>query len=146
MGLIDDLKGSIDSVLGVRDSIGAVLKPVYFVTRTWYSDEARTVPSEGIGGFAKDVEVQMLPSPGIRDYTHDLRALEGGMVKQGDIILENVSGNSYTEAQLDGTSASAHVEKLYRVGEVIYQVISVKEKYVTWNVQLRRISDQTRYP
>lgn len=137
-GLIDDLKADIDSILGVRDDLGAVLKTVYFVTRTWSGTQAGE-------GTASDLAIQMLPSPGIRDFNHDIRLREGGAIKQGDILLTNVSGNSYSEDQLDGSSPSTNIEKLFKVGGVMYQPISVRQKYVTWEVQLRRLSNQTVY-
>lgn len=138
MGIISDLLPAIDSILGVRDDIGAVIQPVYFVTRTWSGG--------AIGeGTPTDAEVQMLPSPGLKNFSHDVRLREGGVIKAGDIILQNVSKNSYNEAELDGTSSGDGVEKLYRVGEKLYQVINVVEKYVTWDVQLRALSNQRRY-
>lgn len=145
MGLIDDLKDSIDDILGVRDDIGAVLQPVYFVTRTWYTDEDLTTLASEIGGYAKDEEVQMLPSPGIKDFSHDVRLREGGAIKQGDIILTNVSGNLFSESDLDGTSPQKYIEKLFRVGPYLYQPINVRQKYVTWDVHLRKLSDHTSY-
>lgn len=144
-GLIDDLKESIDDILGVRDDIGAVLRPVFFVTRTWYSDEEKTVPATEIGGYAIDEEVQMLPSPGLKDYSQDLRLREGGMIKQGDLVLTNVSGNLYSESDLDGSSSAVNIEKFFRVGDAIYQVINVRPKYVVFDVQVRRLANQTRY-
>lgn len=137
-GIIDSLLPAIDSILGVRDSAGAVIDPVYFITRTW----SGTQPGDGT---AVDTQVQMLPSPGLKNYSQDLRLREGGSVKAGDIILKNVSRNSYTEAQLDGSSSAANIQKFYLVGAKLYQAISVAKNYVTWDVQIRELSDQTRY-
>lgn len=136
--VIDSLLPVIDTILGVRDSIGAVIQAVYFVTRTW----SGTQPGDGT---AKDVETRMIPSPGLKNFSHDLRLKEGGAIKQGDIFLTHVSRN-FLESQLDGSSPAANIEKFFRVGEYIYQVINVQEKYVTFDVQLRRLSNQTRYP
>lgn len=137
---------SIDAILGIRDLIGAVIHPVFLVTRTWYTDGTFTVQSTQIGqGSAKDVEVQLLPSPQIVDYTQAINLPAGGAVKGGDIILKMISRTTYLETDLDGSSSSDNVEKLYRVGARIYQVISITESYVTWNVQLRELSQQARY-
>lgn len=144
-GLIDDLKESIDDILAVRDDIGAVLQPVFFVTRTWYTDAELTTQATEIGGYAADVEVRMRPSPGIKEFAHDLRLREGGMIKQGDILLTNISGNKFDLEDLNGSSPAANVEKLFRVGDSIYQPIMPHQKYVTWDLQLRRLSNQTRY-
>lgn len=137
-GVIDSLLPAIDSILGVRDQIGAVIQPVYLVTRTWSGTQVGD-------GAATDTEAQLLPSPGLKNFAQDIRLREGGAVKQSDIILTNVSKNSYTEAQLDGSSTGQNVEKFYRVGAKLYQVINVTEKYVTWDVQLRELTNQTRY-
>jgi len=137
-GIIDSLLPAVDSILGVRDAIGAVIDPIYFVTRTW--------DGETMGeGAAIDTLEQMLPSPGLKDYSQSLQIKEGGAVKQGDIFLINVSRNKYSEADLDGSSSGVNVEQLYLVGDKLYQVISIKKKYVTWDVQLRELTNQRRY-
>jgi hypothetical protein len=137
-GIIDSLLPAIDSILGVRDSAGAVIDKVYIVTRTWSGSQ--------IGdGTAVDTERQMLPSPGLKNYSQSLRLREGGSVKAGDIILTNVSRNSFSEQDLDGSTPTQNIERFFRVGEKLYQVISIVKKYVTWDVQIRELSNQTRY-
>jgi hypothetical protein len=136
-GIIAAMLPAIDGVLSVRDAAGAALAPVSFVTRTWTG----TQPGDGT---ATDALVSMSPSPRIKNYAQDLRLREGGSVKAGDIILKNVSANRYQESDLDGTAA-ANVQKFYLVGGKLYQVISLVKKYVTWDVQLRELSNQTRY-
>lgn len=145
-GIIESLLPAIDSILGVRDSIGAVIKPVYLVTRRWYTDEQRTIQATEIGGYALDIEEQMLPSPQLVNLGQKNRVREGGTYQDGDILLKNVSKNSYDESDLDGSSTAANVEKFYRVGEQIFQVIGITPKYVTWDVALRPLTDQSRYP
>src|ERR1039458_2578740 len=89
-GLISSLLPSMDSILSIRDTLGAVIQPVFFVTRTW----SGALIGDGV---AVDTEVQMLPSPGLKNYAQDLRLKEGGSIKAGDIILTNVSRNKYTD-------------------------------------------------
>lgn len=137
-GIIDSLLPCIDSVLGVRDSVGAVIDPVWLYTRTW---SGATVGD----GTPVDTKVQMLPSPQLKNYSLDVRLREGGEIKAGDIVLKNVSRNSYTEAQLDGTSPALNIEKLFLVGDKLYQVINVVKSYVTWDVQIRLLSNQERH-
>lgn len=137
-GIIDGLMTGIDGILGIRDAIGAVIDPVFFVTRTW---SGTTIGD----GTASDIEVQMLPSPGLKNYSQDVRLREGGTVKAGDIILKDVSRNKYQETDLDGSSPADNIEKLFRVGDKIYQVINVTKSYVTWDVQVRELTNQTRY-
>lgn len=144
-GLLDSLLPCIDDILSVRDCIGAVMKPVYLFTRTWFVDQAKTTAAAQPEGFATDSFVQLLPSPSLRDYSQDIRLREGGAVKQGDIILKDISKNKYVIGDLDGTSSAPNIERFYLVGVKLYQVINVTEEYLTWNVQLRELSNQTRY-
>lgn len=137
--LIEGLKLNLDSVLGVRDTIGATLHKVYLITRTWSGKQ----PGEG---QAIDQSVQIKPTPGIKEYAHDLRLVEGGAVKQGDIILRGISKHIYpNETFLDGRTGNKSVEKFYLINDRLYTVINIKENYVTWDVQLRKLSNQTRY-
>lgn len=137
--------GGVDAILGIRDATGLTKQPVFFVKRTWFSDSGKTNPSGGAEGYATDAVTQLLPTPGIKNFSQDIRLREGGAVKSGDIILTGVSGNRFTEGQLDGSSSAANVENLFLVGGKLYQVINVTKKYVTFQVQLRELSNQTRY-
>lgn len=144
-GIVNALLPRINSILGVRDSIGAIIRPVYFVTRQWYVDQALTIKNNQPEGFAKDTTVQLLPTPMLKDFSQDIRLREGGTVKAGDIVLRGVSKASYKEADIDGTTSDTGVQKFYLVGDKLYQVINVTEKYVTWDVQIRELTNQTRY-
>lgn len=144
-GIIDSLLPEIDCILGIRDSIGAVIKPVYFLTRTWYKDSGKTIAAGAPEGYAVDVVEQLIPSPSMKDFSQDIRLKEGGAVKAGDIILSGISRNKYVEADLDGSSAALNIEHFYVVGVKLYQVINVTESYLTFKVQLRELSNQTRY-
>lgn len=138
-GIIESLLPVVDSILGVRDTVGAVLKPVSLLTRTWTGNQ----PGDGA---ATDLVTRILPSPGIREYAHDLKIQAGGAIQQGDVVVTGVSKNQYpTQDLIDGSCPSANIEKFYLVGEAVYQVINVKENYLTWDVQLRRLSSQARY-
>ena len=137
-GLIDSLKECSDSILSIRDSIGAAMKPMFFVTRTWTGEE----PDDG---SFEDVETPLLPTPHIVDLSQNYRALEAGVVKQGDILLKMLSKQEYPDKSVfESTSDSRSIEKFIRVGEVLYQTISIRERYLTWNVQLRPLSSQKR--
>lgn len=137
--LIQSLKDDcLDDILGIRDEIGAALAQVYIVTRTWEGD--------GIGdGDYSDEVVQVLPTPGIRDYAHNLHVLQGGVIQQGDLILKMISKNTFPlHSDVDCQSTNPAIEKFYKVGNFFYRVIHVKEDHLTWDVHVRRISDQTR--
>ncbi len=135
-GVIAGMLPTIDNILGIRDDLGVALKQVYLVTRTWDGDE----PGEG---EYEDVRVQMLPTPRVQEFKHSARIVEGGTIHAGDILLKMVSKNVYpTEDLLDGTTDAENIQKFYEVGGVIYNVVSVVEKHLVWNVLLRQISVQ----
>ena len=134
-GIIAGLLPAIDSILSIRDAAGAVIEPVFIVTRTWSGQ----VVGEG---ESVDVAVQILPSPALKNYKVDFRTREGGEVKSGDVGLGSVSKNKYKRVDLDGTSPAQNIEKLYRIGDTLYQVIGVAESYVTWSVQLRTLTQR----
>lgn len=135
--LIDGLKDCSDAILSIRESIGADKRKVYIVTRTWSGAQ----PGDG---QATEVTEEVSPTPGIRDFSHDMRIREGGIVKQGDLMLKMLSKHRYPcEADVRLTSSDASVEKFYLVGKERYRVIAIVEKHLTWDVQVRRFTDQT---
>lgn len=145
-GLVKSLLPVVDQILGVRDSIGAVIQPVSFLTRTFYLDAAKTLPAkQPEGKYATDVVVQMLPTPSLKAFAQDIRLREGGAIKSGDLILKGVSGNKFKQSDLDGSSPAPNVLKLFLVGDKLYQVVNVSQRYVTFDVQIRELTNQRRY-
>jgi len=139
MSLIDSLMPVIDDILSLRDQLGVALKKVGIVTRTWEGFE----PGEG---KARDSYDQILPTPEIVDFSHRQRIQTGGAVQQGDIILKHLSKKTYPQKSLiDCSTTEKKIEKFYDLGGELYQVISVKEDHFTWDVQVRKLSDQSRY-
>ena len=138
MSVVKGVLDNVNSILGLRDELGAALKPVYIITRSWSGSELGD-------GDPTESRIQMLPSPRVVEFKHDVRLVEGGNVKAGDILLKQVSKQTYThENQLDGSSCNQTTEMLYEVGGILYRVINVRERHVTWNVLLRRLSNPTR--
>jgi hypothetical protein len=136
MSILNGLRANVNSILGLRDSLGVQKGLVYLVTRTWSGDELGA-------GTETVVKTQMLPTPYIYVFTGDRKIPEGGVIKQGDIILRQISQQSYpTENLIDGSSTDPKVEKLYEVDGSLYRVIEVTKKHVTWKVILRRLSSQ----
>lgn len=137
--LIDSLLPNLDDTLGVRDSIGAVLHTVSILTRVWTGRQVGD-------GQASDTVAQILPSPGIKEFGHDLRLMEGGTIRQGDILVKGISKNKYpNEEMIDCSTTSPLIEKFYLIDDRIYTVISVKEGYLTWDVQVRKQASKARY-
>lgn len=131
MSLLDDIE--TDDILGLRDSLGLALKAVFLVTRTWDGSEP------GDGDY-EDEEEQILPSPRVVEFKHDLRVRQGGAVQDGDILLKMISKESYDYEQLDGSTDQQNVEKLYKVGADYCTPISVEEKHLTWTVLCRKVT------
>ncbi len=136
---IEDIIDAAHDAFEARDDIGAIKAEVWFVTRTWSGSR--------IGdGTATETTVQMLPTPNIVDLSHSSRLLEGGVIKQGDILLKSISKLSYpNESDVDCIKSARTDEKFIEIGGYLYQVIHVKSNYHCWDVQVRRLSNQTRY-
>lgn len=136
MTIVSDLLSSVDEILALRDTLGAALKPVHLVTRTWSGEE--------IGDGTTEIEkTQVLPSPRVVQFTAESAALQGGNVQQGDIMLKQISKNSFPDESVVRCEAPArNIEKYYEVGGVQYEVKGITEKHLTWSVHLRRRSNQ----
>lgn len=134
--LVDEILECTDEILGIRDDLGAYKHKTYVLTRIW---------SEGLGkGFATDSLEQVLPSPYLVDYSHDLRIRENGMIKQGDIMLKHISKESYPQEEMIDCTVNDpdKMEKFYYINGRLYNVVSVVESYVYWNVMVRKAAKQ----
>lgn len=138
-GIIDALSDCSDAILSIRESIGAGLKKVYFVTRTWAGGKVGQ-------GQASDTKEQMRFTPYLVDLSLNYRALEAGVVKQGDILLKMVSKNQYPDRKvLESTDEREGVQHYYLVDDRLYLCVIVRERYLQWDIHLRPLSDQRRY-
>ena len=131
--LRESLSGCIDKILGIREGMGAQLADVSLITRVWSGERV------GDGDFS-DSETKMSPMPGIQDFSHNIRVMEGGAVKAGDLILMGISRNKYPEeASLLTSTDDRNIEKFYKVGKHYYRAVHVKENLVTWDVHVRKV-------
>lgn len=131
MSAIDGLKKSINSILAVRDKVG-IIHEVFQVERTWSGEEA------GVGHYS-EIKTRIYPTPGIKEFSHELRLNEAGTVRQGDIILKGISKVNYPlEKDLETTTDSQNKEKFWLIDGKEYTTVFIKESYVTWDVQLRK--------
>jgi len=134
--LVDSIKGCSDKIFEIRDKLGAALKPVYIVTRTWTGRE----PGEGT---VTEVVQEILPVPGIRDLAHDRRVREGGTATEGDLVIYHISKKNYpNESDINCKTAAKNIVKLYKIGSDLYRVVHVHERYVSWDVHVKRLTDQ----
>lgn len=139
-GIITGLADGFNDILGLRDSLGVALMPVYFVERKWTGEE--------IGdGQAYETKTQILPSPKIVQMTDDSRVQAGGAIQLDDIQLRGISKVTYrNKSDVDGTSAVSTTERFYEVDGFLYVVANVREKHLTWDVLIRKQSNARRYP
>lgn len=133
MSIVNDILQNIDSYLGLRDELGAIKEPIYILTRTWESEKGLGLPV--------DLQVPVFPTPQLVDLTHSLRLREGGTIKQGDILLKMISKKTYPDEDMINLSVRDELtEKWYVIKGYTYEVISLTQDYVWWNVQLRKTS------
>lgn len=130
----DCLLDSLDCILGIREDMGAQIDDVYLVTRTWAGERV------GDGKY-KDVTVKMKNTPEIVDHSHSIRMSEGGSIKQGDLVLKTISQKDYSEDQLRTDTGLEKVEKFVKVGDHYYRTINVRKRLVTWDVHIRKVSE-----
>ena len=136
MTLIPGMIPNLNDILGVRDSLGATLKPVKIVSWTWSGADI------GVGTKV-ELAVDVTPGPRIVEFSADSKVLQGGAVKAGDIMLKMVSKQTFPTVDLvDCVALAPSVERFYSVGGIQYQVIGITEKHLTWNIHLRRRSHQ----
>jgi len=136
--LIDSLLPGLNNVLGVRDTIGAKVREVYKLTRTW---AGRSI---GEGDYTDQI-VQVLPSPYLVDYSHSIMLQAGGSMRSGDIIIKNISKAAYpSESDVDGRvdQTTLNVEHFYFINNLHYTVIHVKDNYLVWDVHVRKVTDE----
>ena len=135
--LRDALKDCSDAILDIRGDVGAQLADVWLITRTWSGERV------GDGTFSDSIQ-KMSPVPEIVDYSHDLRLQENGTYKSGDLILKGVSLKNYQERDLRTDTGNRKVEKFIKVGDHYYRTIHIKEKFITWDVHVRKVAqDET---
>jgi hypothetical protein len=138
MGIVDDVLKNVDSILGLRDDLGAIKHPIYILTREWSGNEPGS-------GTPTDSTQQVLPTPYLVDLSHSLRLREGGNLKQGDLLLKMISKKTYNEKQINCSVENQNQERWYYINGLLYEVISITEEYVYFNVQVRKASKQKTY-
>ena len=130
MGIVDDVLSNLDDILGLRDELGAIKHHVFILTRKWSEERGK--------GTYTDTKEQVLPTPYVVDFSHDLRLKEAGMIKQGDILVKMISKKKYQEVQINCTVTDNKTEKYYLINNQLYEVVNVKDDYVHYDVQIRK--------
>jgi len=139
MTILDEAAVSVKEAMETVEELQVYRHLVYILTRTW--------SGERIGaGDATDTKAQIDPNPYLKSYDHDLRIREGGNIKQGDVLAKFIPKEVYAnESEVDCSTSEANVEKFYYMNDRLYQVISVLDGYVYWNIHLRKSSKQDTY-
>lgn len=131
---MDAILKAVESALSIRDKAGLVTKKVWVVHRIWSSGEV------GHGDY-KDILIDVTPTPVIKDMTQDMRIVQGGVYQAGDFRLTSIPKSRYSQHDLD-PKVSENEEILYKVGDDLCQLVSIKENYATWDIHVRRIKSQ----
>lgn len=143
--LIESIQKSLDPILSVRDILGAQKHNVFLLKRTKSASNPELDEFNSIDPV-DEIEKQILPSPRIVDYSHDKRLREGGNIKQGDLLLKMISKNSFpSRDEIECITPSKNIERYYYINDDLYNVVSVTEDYVWWNVQIRKATNKTIY-
>jgi hypothetical protein len=136
MTILEDVNANVAEAMRTIDGLELYRHKVYILTRTWSGDRVGR-------GSKTDEQVQVYPTPYMKDYSHDLRVREGGNIRAGDVIIKYIPKEDYAEESLLDCSTSAkNIEKFYVINNRIYNVVSVLEGYVYWNVHLRKTNQE----
>ena len=126
-GLLDDIEGSVADALSVKDDLGLKKANVYFYRKEDDEEDATWK--------------QILPTPSIKDFSHDVRLLEGGSVQQGDLILRGFPRSLYSESDLETATEEGTTTLYWVINDRPYTTVSIVKKMLTWNVQVRRVEN-----
>jgi hypothetical protein len=134
MSLREGLQDCIDSVLSVRESLDVQIHDVYLVERFWSEGEIGT-------GHYQEVTKKVSPAPRIADLTHSFRLLEGGQYQQGDLMIRQISKSQFpTQELLSSVTGNRALERFFLIDGKRYQIISVSERLLWWNIQVRKLA------
>ena len=133
LGCFSDI---VDCFTDLRDELGFGIADVFIVERQWRGERI------GDGPFTDKIE--KMPTPEIRDLSHDVRVSEAGAYKSGDLILRNISKDRFEEDELRTDTGVDNKEKFIKVGNHFYRTIHIKERLVTWEIHIRKVAqDET---
>jgi hypothetical protein len=129
--LVQDILEIVDDILGIRDELGALKHPIYILTRNWEGQKGLGTPTDTIE--------QVLPTPNLVNFSLEQDPNEVGKVAQGQILLKMISKNKYTEKQINGSVDNPESQdRWYYINGQLYEVVSVTEEYVYFNVLLKK--------
>ena len=128
--LVERLRDKADRFFAVRERVGYKQK-VYLLTRTW--------PGPRVGtGQPTNAVTRIKPAPGIRDLSHRRQISTHGETIAGDIVLTGIAFNLYSEELLGNTTNTPLTEKFYLIDGKTYSVANVSQKFVSWEVVLKK--------
>jgi len=138
MSLIKDLLKDSNSILSIREDLGAQKHNVYFLVRTW----SENVVGKGI---PKDSVERMSPAPGLQEFPHDIEQRSGGKIMMGDIRLKMVSKLNYPREKLELRGSSKGEERFYYINKNLYAVAGIQEYHLHYDLTLRKTSNSKVY-
>ena len=120
---LDSFKIDVAPLYGIRDDIGGKKANVFFYEKR--------------DGF-EPLWKQILPTPYIKRFSHDVRLQEGGSLTEGDFILKGFPKTTFSESQLETSSLDGNVDKYWVINGRAYTTVSIKESIISYDVHIRR--------
>ena len=96
--LVDDLKETIGDILSIRDDIGGKKANVYWLIKQEGEDDAYS---------------QVLPTPDIKNLSHDANLMEGGIVPEGELLLTDLTISKFSESDLETSGQTPGLRKYW---------------------------------
>lgn len=135
MAFRDDMIAIADAGRDIAVDLGLRLHTVIVRTRTWDGDEVGR-------GTATDVDLVLEPAPKVRAPTPKEVATSGGIIEEGDRMVDRISA-TYTRAQLDGRPIAAATEVFWLIDGDPYRLVQEpREGFLGWSVTLRRMRNR----
>lgn len=138
--MIKDLIENSDSILSIRQDLGAQKHNVYILKRSWSDGKV----GEGI---PTDTIEKLNPSPNVQEFPHDIEVRSGGKILGGDIRLKMVSKKNHTREYLElkNTPDQKGVERFYYINGKLYSVVGIMEYQIHYDISLRKTTNSKVY-
>lgn len=129
MNRVHQLRERAAAIYGLRDQIGAIKDPVYFLSRVW-----RT--AVGVGAPV-DNAVRITPQPYVETQALDEMVSEHGEVIGGEFMLRGLV-LTYTKAQVSLVPPNDLTEVFYFIDGDFFVTTRVVKNYLSWDVTITK--------
>ena len=117
------IKINFGNIYSIRDSLGITKAKVYVYTKD---------------GDNEPVWKQFLPTPYIRNFSHQIILASGGSLEEGDLALTNIPKHIFNRAELETDNISGNVVKYWVINNRAYTTVNIKDKLYSYEAHIRR--------